>query len=72
MSRHSQSFEVLATKLQTKYGRDNDLCKEVVGQLRNLEGADRTKRSSPPLLVTPIGQQLSWRVQERATRGGTL
>ena len=62
MSRYSQSLEVLATKLQAKYGRDDDLCKEVVSQLQVLESADRTRRSDPPLLARPIGQQLSWRV----------
>ena len=72
MSRYSQSLEVLATKLQAKYGRDDDLCKEVVSQLQDLEGANRAKRSSPPLLTRPIGQQFSWRVQERATRGAPL
>jgi len=72
MSRYSQSLEILATKLQGKYGRDDDLCREVVSQLQDLEGADRTIRSAPPLLARPIGQQLSWRVQERATRGAPL
>jgi hypothetical protein len=72
MSRYSQSLEVLAAKLQVKYGRDDDLCREVVSQLRDLEDVDRTKRSNPSILARPIGQQLSWHVQEQATRGAPL